>query len=66
MGKDSDVYVYSDGTYLICCGCSTNFLTGSISEMLNHLREHKNCGDKVPSYAIKRLISKRNNFGDIV
>lgn len=66
MGKDSDVYVYSNGIYLICCGCSANFKTGSYSEMLKHLEEHKKYGDRVPKYAIERLKEEKKEYGDII
>lgn len=45
-GIDSDVYVYGDENHLVCV---PHFRTGSYQMMLQHLKEHRKKGDKVPN-----------------
>jgi len=71
FGKDSDVYVYYSiyGQYE-CCGCnlreSQEFsVFDTAKEMVSHLNIHKINGEKVPQYAIDRLIEdngKKDNM----
>lgn len=64
IGEDSDVYVYGSEKHLNCM-CYIFFITGSYSEMIIHLKEHLNHGDKVPSRAFNRLEHERESKGDI-
>lgn len=62
-GPDSDVYVYSDGTYINCAGCplllpddplgTSSYETPQ--EMIDHLEAHHTAGHKVPQVALSRL-----------
>lgn len=54
---DSDVYVFLDGRWLECCGCSLrhNGQFYSTSNMLDHLEEHRAAGHTVPESCIERL-----------
>ena len=63
MGPDSDVYVYGsvNGSYE-CCMCSLSKQGGQsfdcIEEVLDHLKDHKAAGHKVPGYCIDRLVKE--------
>lgn len=56
--EESDVYVYySTNDTFVCCGC---FRTEDIYTMIKHLETHIIAGDKVPEYALKRLLKEAN------
>lgn len=60
FGDDSDVYVYYACKGLCCCMCFLNSDREDEhfhkrSEMINHLKQHKKRGHKVPPRAMKRL-----------
>ncbi len=59
FGHDSDVYIYSDGNYLICESCKLKggktFATKRRSRMLAHVEEHIAKGHKVPQSTIDEL-----------
>ena len=54
-GEDSSVYVYESFSGFECCMCAT---LPNQKEMVAHLKDHLERGDKVPSYAIERLESE--------
>lgn len=67
FGEGSDVYVYTDGAHIYCCGCrlgevrdaegdgvDASFVTPA--EMLAHLERHRAVGDMVPQHAMDRLV----------
>lgn len=75
-GTDSDVYVIKTiMNQLECIGCSMMpiddeehgqfFQTDSYSEMVRHLNQHSDLGDRVPKRAIERLHREEIN-GDRV
>jgi hypothetical protein len=59
-GAESDVYIFSDGVYVICMDCELAINGGTIAEthygpMIAHLEEHRARGHKVPESAFARL-----------
>ena len=59
-GVDSDVYMYHHvAGWLECCGCSLEedgfFMTTSRVEMIAHMADHREHGDKVPDRVFVRL-----------
>jgi len=48
--KDSDVYVFRTSKGYECCGCGT-FKT--YKELIEHLKEHKERGDKIYDYLLE-------------
>ena len=63
-GPDSDLYIYGDGTHIVCCACRitpdgddwwADVKANTASEMLDHIKEHGRAGHKVPWYTIDRL-----------
>jgi hypothetical protein len=64
-GGDSDVYIYPTfNRGIVCCACRLKSSTGGLHEdfavelpaqMLSHLKEHIEAGQRVPDYAISRL-----------
>lgn len=55
-GVDSDVYVIGTGSRWWCCGCDfeDNFFE-TREEMVEHLRQHRKEGDKVPERTFERF-----------
>lgn len=57
--KDSDVYVIrtsgEGGPYWLCHCQQPAYAVDRREDMLEHLREHRANGDKVPDHAIERL-----------
>ena len=57
--NDSDVYIFWDGNFMVCCGCKMSgdfnsvFLTPT--GMIGHLKIHEDMGDKVPSDIIPAI-----------
>jgi len=67
FGDDSDVYVFWNGNFMVCCACS---LLGNIESafltptgMLGHLMEHIDAGDKVPVDVIPAIENDIFNGG---
>ncbi len=59
-GRDSSVYVYSDGNHLHCLDCMLDTDLDTISldsypAMLAHLAEHQAAGHQVPYAALEKL-----------
>lgn len=58
LGQESDVYVFSTGTFLCCHFCEPQArFSQTTADMLEHLRGHQERGDKVPQSAFDRLIA---------
>ncbi len=59
--NDSDVYVYSNGSSFVCCGClladESQYLR-SRAAVVEHLNEHVIAGHVVPQRAFDRLQSE--------
>ena len=65
MGNDSDVYVYDNGLFFICCACRLlpvpnseifeEYMTESLVELSEHLKRHEEEKHKVPKYAWARI-----------
>lgn len=55
---ESDVYFikHVDGDFQ-CVGCTDGIMT--INAAIGHLKEHRMKGDRVPQYAIDRLIAEK-------
>jgi hypothetical protein len=59
---ESDVYVYSDGENINCCGCRLgpdaygSWVSQDFDEICEHLLQHIEVGHKVPGYCIERLL----------
>jgi hypothetical protein len=62
-GHDSDVYVYNTGLGIICQFCD-GFDTRN--EMIEHLKKHRESGDKVPNEAFELLFEELKKYGDKV
>jgi hypothetical protein len=68
----SDVYVIGSGIALECMSCRLKpegdwygtFYTVSRSEMVKHLQQHRQVGQKVPWYATRRLKRDIRKIGD--
>jgi hypothetical protein len=57
----SDVYIYSDGEAINCCGCrldSEDFASDDFDEICEHLIRHLDAGHQVPRYCIERLLDE--------
>lgn len=71
FSKDySDLYIIHhcgppEGGFLVCY-CKANFKTGSRSQMIAHIEEHKSAGDIVPNHVTDRLLEEIRNEGDEV
>lgn len=67
-GSDCNVYIFlNDKNKFECCGCSligefppfnSPFTCKTAREMIEHLKEHKKKGHKVPDYVIDELESE--------
>lgn len=59
-GFDSDFYVWTDGDFIWCSGCSLSndgdFAAADADGMLDHLQLHIKAGHQVPERAIVRLL----------
>lgn len=60
FGDHSDVYVYDNGEFLVCCQCRLrgdhrDVLYPTNRQMLAHLNAHRMVGHKVPERAPERL-----------
>ena len=70
FGSDSDVYIYTDGSYLICESCKIKdgktFATKRRSRMLSHVDDHIGVGHKVPQGAIDEITIEYVLDDDIV
>jgi len=52
---DSDIYIYDDTSGgITCCGCDYNVPTHA--EMIDHVKEHIEKRDAVPSFVIRDLM----------
>lgn len=69
-GEDSDVYVImtrdsSAQQNILECFCDLpRHIYGTRTEMIAHLREHQQRGDKVPDRAFERLYREIGEEGD--
>lgn len=63
FGDDSDVYIYSDGEKLNCCGCflDGDFASAEFENICEHLLRHLSAGHMVPRYCIERLFVEALN-----
>ena len=63
FGEGSDVYIYSDGEQLNCCGCCLDgdFASDDFEKICEHLIRHLDAGHKVPRYCIERLFVEALN-----
>lgn len=57
FGGDSDVYVFTSGAGIECCGCILRapHVFQSNAEMLVHLERHRAAGHAVPEDAMEQL-----------
>lgn len=61
MGEDSDVYVIKHvGGHLVCYDANLAFECETEADMICHLTDHRNAGDKVPQRAFARLEAERD------
>lgn len=63
-GRDSDVYVFQTNSGFECCGCpmfAEGFSCSTREEMIGHLINHRNTGDRVPEEALERLRAESGN-----
>jgi hypothetical protein len=68
----SDVYVFGDGYKIECVGCRlqpegewyASFYATSRAEMVKHLQQHRQVGQKVPWHATRRLKREIRKIGD--
>jgi len=71
--NDAYIYLHVDG-FLECCACRLmgmddddwykNFTTKKISEMLDHIKQHRDAGHHIESYADERLLREQKEVGD--
>lgn len=61
LDEPSDVYMYP-GAEIECVGCNLSF--NSRTKAYEHLKNHVNAGDRVPSYAFRRLQQEIKDLGD--
>lgn len=74
FGKNSAVYVYSDGFNYICCACRMcpklgwfePWRTRSLLELREHLTQHDEVGQRIPKHAWVRInveIAEKREIG---
>jgi len=65
FGRDSDVYVYedTDGGFVCerCPAVGQEYRCQKAAEMVTHLLEHRNRGQRVPEDAMEELRSEANS-----
>jgi len=72
--NDAYIYMHVNG-YLECCACRLtpryggsgwygDFTTTKISEMLNHIKEHRDAGQHIKQYTDERLLREQARDGD--
>lgn len=66
--SEGDVYIYSDGVALVCCGCSLrrNWNYETRRAMIHHIHEHQKAGHHVPTRCLRRLKEELLREGDRV
>jgi hypothetical protein len=63
----TEVHHHEKGSPFECMNCAifhTNFNTDSRTEMIEHLRRHREAGDRVPDYAFEKLEKDIREHGD--
>lgn len=66
MSPGSDIYLISTGRDLECFCGNDGRVTKSRTEMMQHLFQHRESGDRVPDYAIARLAREIVEQGDTI
>lgn len=62
--EDSDVYVYPGEEGWICCGCHLDRRGPySDAELIQHLNDHRESGDKVPEFCFN-ILREENDSED--
>lgn len=68
--EDSQIYLVDTGEYIECVGCQLGKIEETVyyfrSEVLKHLKVHRDYDHEVPEYVFERLKYEIENLGDEV